>query len=105
MADPGTLEFLCSSQKIDRDRGVEQLKAFLTNANETQFQAWEVSLQTLLNDSQNPWETKHGALMGAKALLSTSANVTVSEEFSSSIRQHALKLLEDPESRVRLASG
>ena len=96
------LTFLCSSQKIERDRGVVELQKLLNVANDEEIRRLESSVQSLLEDGTLPWESKHGALMGTKALLS---HEKCSDDFAHVSKNYALKLLEHSESRVRLSAG
>ncbi len=96
------LEFLCSGQKIERDRGVVELQNLLASGNDEVVRQLEVSIQNLLEDPMLPWESKHGALMGAKALL---VDKSCSDDFAQISRLHCMKLLEHSESRVRLSAG
>ena len=103
MADEA-LKLLCSSAKLDRDRGVVEISKFLKPTNGSEVPGLESLLQGLLCDSQAPWETKHGALMGTKALLLNETHAC-SDQFSEAANEFGMKLLEDEESRVRLAAG
>ena len=96
------LTFLCSSQKIERDRGLAELYKFLGVAEDEEIRRLESSIQSLLEDGMSPWESKHGALMGAKALLN---HEKCSDDFAHVTKNYALKLLEHSESRVRLSAG
>ena len=122
MADCG-LDLLCSSAKLDRDRGVVELQKHLNETNEDGVRRIEQAVQQLLDNKDASWETKHGALMGVQELLtlglSTSqrtatgvtvvrqdgSNVKCSDQFANVAKEYALKLLEDNESRVRLSAG
>ena len=96
------LTFLCSSQKIERDRGVIELQKLLNVADDAEIRRLESSIQSLLEDGMLPWESKHGALMGTRALLN---HEKCSDDFAHLSKDHALKLLEHSESRVRLSAG
>ena len=104
------LELLCSSAKLNRDRGAEQLNALINEKAEdrTFLNGLCGEIVKLLADGQIPWESKHGALTGSKSLLQ---NIKLPKEddmyssFQESVLQYCLVLLEDDESRVRLAAG
>ena len=96
------LTLLCSAQKIERDRGVVELQKFIGTAEDVEIRRLESSIQSLLEDGMSPWESKHGALMGTKALLS---HEKCSDEFAQLSKDYALRLLEHSESRVRLSAG
>ncbi len=102
MASSLVLEFLCSSQKIERDRGVVELNKLLNTADDAEVKRLEASVQSLLEDATLTWESKHGALMGTKTLLS---HEKCSDEFVLLSKDYALRLLEHNESRVRLSAG
>ena len=101
MAD-SLMKLLCSSAKIERDRGVQEILLFLNETNKDQICMLEQCLNKFLNDKQSPWETKHGSLMGAKVLLKTG---NCSNEFALILKNLALDMLDDGEARVRSASG
>ncbi len=96
------LSLLCSSQKIERDKGVVELNKVLNTAGDEEVKRLEASLQSLLEDGCLAWESKHGALMGTKTLIS---HEKCSDEFALVARDFALRLLEHSESRVRLSAG
>ena len=96
------LTFLCSSQKIERDNGVSKLHTFLGVVQDDEIRRLESSIQSLLEDGMSPWESKHGALMGTKALLN---HEKCSDDFAHVSKNYALQLLEHSESRVRLSAG
>ncbi|XP_033735448.1 uncharacterized protein LOC117323982 isoform X2 [Pecten maximus] len=93
---------LCSSAKIDRDRGYQDLLRHIHTLEEEGLCDLEQKFIHLLADSTAPWETKHGALMGSKALL-LSGNTT--DDFVVDMRAKAIDLLDDKEFRVRIAAG
>ncbi len=96
------MSLLSSSMKIERDRGVVELQRYLTGADDLAIRGLELEIQRQLDDPTATWEAKHGALMGMKAILQ---GKSCSDDFVAVSRQHTLKLLEDAESRVRLAAG
>ncbi|XP_077991642.1 uncharacterized protein LOC144445871 [Glandiceps talaboti] len=102
MATRETLELLCSTTKLERDRGQLELQRQINDANEGNLQAIEMALISCLQDSSARWEQKQGALMGSKLVV---LNEDSSEEFALTCRLHALHLLNDSEARVRLAAG
>jgi len=105
----GVLELLCSSAKIKRDRGAIELHNHLRETDSEGLKQLENSVRLLLQDADAPWERKHGALMGFKELLGlgvTDENLLkCSDEFTGVAKECALHMLEDSESRVRLAAG
>ena len=104
------LKLLCSSAKLDRDRGLEQLRDLIdVKATDCDFIGALCSqILQLLGDSNISWESKHGALTGAKSIL---LNVKLLKDhdlyasFHASVLKSCFVLLEDDESRVRLAAG
>lgn len=101
------LGVLCSSKKIERDRGILLLHTFLSSANEESRIVLEEQIINILNSSEDiPWETKHGCLLGAKEVI-LRANLDCERElnFLCQSRELARKLLTDMEVRVRLESG
>ncbi|KAK2162572.1 hypothetical protein LSH36_96g05027 [Paralvinella palmiformis] len=101
MAD-GVLTLLCSSAKIERDRGVQELLTFIKDANKDDIVALQKSLHDLLSNTDSTWEGKHGALIGTKALLESG---NFDETFANSLQEFAVLHLDYDESRVRLAAG
>ncbi|ESO94206.1 hypothetical protein LOTGIDRAFT_232463 [Lottia gigantea] len=101
MADK-VLLLLCSSAKIERDRGCVELEKFLEDKNEEEVKDFEDKLLKILSDASSSWESKHGGLMGSKSIL---LHKHCSGSFPDKIRQHSIGLLEDEEFRVRIAAG
>ncbi len=97
-----SLKLLCSSAKIERDRGAEQLKLYLKNSSDESVHLLEKALNDLFLNDGGTWESRHGALMGTRTLLSCQF---CSDAFIEQSTDRALKLLEHDESRVRLAAG
>ena len=96
------LKELCSSLKLERDRGFQQLVSHLQSLDEEGIYNLQLDLSKLLNDAESAWESKHGALMGAKAILE---NGNVSDDFEVELRRKVMELLDDNEFRVRIAAG
>ena len=100
------LSLLCGHVKLERDRGLQALEEKLKDANFTsdvkQVEDFQNSLTELVTSTDRGWETKHGGLMGAKAVL---LNNLGSDDFSDTLRKQALQLMHDGEARVRIASG
>jgi hypothetical protein len=93
---------LCSSLKLERDRGYQQLVAHLQGLDEEGIYNLQFDLSKILNDIESTWEAKHGALMGAKAVME---NGNVSDDFEIEIKRKVMDLLDDNEFRVRIAAG
>ena len=98
------LKLLCSSLKLERDKGLLELQRYLVGRDQTAVEDLENTFSKLLDELATPWETKHGGLSGAKTLLLHDGN-PCSDEFAASVKAHALRLLEDGEFRVRIAAG
>ncbi|XP_078593864.1 uncharacterized protein LOC144871827 [Branchiostoma floridae x Branchiostoma japonicum] len=97
------LESLCSAKKLDRDRGLVELKSFLSKDNEAEaVQLVEEALGNVLRDAAVPWESRHGSLMGSKL---TVKHRLCSNEFAELCGERAVALLTDDEVRVRIAAG
>jgi hypothetical protein len=84
------LFFKCSSLKLERDRGYQQLVAHLQGLDEEGIYNLQVDLSKILNDIESTWEAKHGALMGAKAVME---NGNVSDDFEIEIKKKVMDLL------------
>ncbi|XP_064602415.1 uncharacterized protein LOC135468221 [Liolophura sinensis] len=96
------LKLICSSAKLERDRGVAELQRFIATLDGPGIQELEQRFLQLLGDTSAEWEKKHGALMGAKAVLVLQVS---SDDFSSVMGEKAISLLDDGEFRVRIAAG
>ncbi|PSN56963.1 hypothetical protein C0J52_10867 [Blattella germanica] len=100
------LNLLCNSMKLERDRGVGELQRVLPSCSENDRVQFEVNLLLLVSDTESTWETKHGCLLGAKALV---PYINLDDEreadFVHRIKGIAEKLLTDIEVRVRMAAG
>ena len=103
MAD-GALKLLASTAKIERDRGVLELRRFLNTVGNEEVAGLEDLFLQILGDSTAPWESVQGALMGVAALITHNA-VSISEQFVANVQERAIKLLEHKESRIRLSAG
>ncbi|KAJ8309492.1 hypothetical protein KUTeg_014366 [Tegillarca granosa] len=101
MADE-ILKNLCSSVKLERDRGYQKLTDFLKRLDLEGLFQLELEIIKLLDDNDASWETRHGALMGAKAIL---INGNASDDFVVELRVKTVKFLDDAEFRVRIAAG
>jgi len=99
MAERDILEKLCSHQKLDRDKGVEELKALLQGGTTENNQIAPFVLSTLKTSST--WEAKHGSLMAAQLLIEHDNSTSLDSEILPLLPQ----LLEDNEPRVRLSAG
>lgn len=100
------LDLLCSSMKLERDKGICDLQKFLQNSTAADRIKIEHHLIRLLSDSGSPWETKHGCLLAAKCLVPQMDSEDEQEiEFLNLIKPIGVKFLTDVEERVRLAAG
>ena len=108
-----TLKSLCSSFKLERDRGVQQLAQVLRDSSEDDIKQLIVSIQSILEDATVSWESKHGVFMAVKVITTHSLDEestdfvknAFDETFFGFVQNKAAKLLEDDEFRVRLAAG
>lgn len=96
------LRNLCSKAKMDRDKGVQLIEEYLTQADAFAVKSLEKILSDMLSDSSSEWETKHGILMGSKAVC---MSVHSTEDFSPGLLTQAMELADDSEFRVRIAAG
>ena len=98
------IELLVSSTKLQRDKGAVEIDKFLQNATDDEWKTLETKLLKIFSTDHEEWEVKHGALMGSKTVLGQEKQKS-SDSFTDQVRENALSLLEDKESRVRLAAG
>lgn len=99
---------LFSARKLDRDQGVNNLSEYLICAKNSETHAVEQLLLKPLNDASSDWESKHGSLLGSKALIQYFKQKGLDEEsekFLQTIYKFCLELLTDSEVRIRLAAG
>ncbi|XP_013398368.1 uncharacterized protein LOC106164872 [Lingula anatina] len=93
---------LHSSKKLERDRGLNELKEHLKSTDEAGISALKETFTGYLKDESSTWEIKHAGLMGSSVLLSL---CDCGEDYGTTMQEEALRLLEDEEFRVRLAAG
>ncbi|XP_015919136.2 uncharacterized protein [Parasteatoda tepidariorum] len=99
---------LFSFRKIDRDQGVNYLSQFLNNASIEDIHSLEDVFIKHFTNIDVEWELKHGALLGAKALITQLKGKTIddkTETFLKVCQKFCLENLTDTEVRVRLAAG
>ena len=100
--EPEWLALLRSRKKLDRERGLSQLKAVLDTEclEEDEKNKLESCIFGLFSSPAAPWEEKHGGLMAAVVLVPTA-----SERFCDLVKGEIPLLLEHQESRIRLTAG
>ncbi|XP_078313834.1 uncharacterized protein LOC111130281 [Crassostrea virginica] len=96
------IEDLCSSLKLERDRGFQSFVKHVDSVENEDIAGLERNVTKLLSEEDSSWEKIHGGLMAAKALLTTGKST---DDFAVDMRSLALKFLEDREFRVRIAAG
>lgn len=96
------IEDLCSSLKLERDRGFQSFVKHVDSVENEDIAGLERNVTKLLSEEDSSWEKIHGGLMAAKALLTTGKST---DDFAVDMRSLALKFLEDSEFRVRIAAG
>ncbi|XP_071081412.1 uncharacterized protein [Haliotis cracherodii] len=96
------LKLLCSTAKLDRDKGLQQLQEFLKKQNVDDVREFENKLVDLMSDGDSTWEKKHGSLMAAKTIMDSQH---FSTEYGNRVLQKSLILLDDKEYRVRISAG
>ncbi|CAG0878691.1 unnamed protein product [Darwinula stevensoni] len=98
---------LCSAQKLDCDESLASLQHFISTGNEKEILALYNSFIDLAQSPDAPWESKHGALMGIRTIISNKGTLNTFDIQSQSkdVREVALDLLVHPEIRVRLSAG
>lgn len=100
MAAPTTLKRICSHTKLERDKGLLDLKLQLTKENEESMREKASEFRAILCDEGSTWEALHGSLQAVKMIV---IQKKVEQGFFGV--DIGLKLLEHGESRVRLAAG
>ena len=101
MALEDVLARLCSSKKLERDKGVDDLKALIDGSNEKDelFKRLESSLLAVLAKDER-WESTQGCLAATRWLVEHAT-----EKFCQDILSLLPTVLEDKEPRVRQAAG
>ena len=100
--EPEWLALLRSRKRLDRERGLSQLKAVLDTEclEEDEKNRLESCIFGLFSSPAAPWEEKHGGLMAAVVMVPTA-----SERFCDLVKGEIPLLLEHQESRIRLTAG
>lgn len=95
-------EQLCSSAKLERDRAYTELQKLISSLESEGIIELQNNVLKLLCQVSDRWETRHGALSGAKALLESEKS---DDDFAIAVLDHALESLDDTEFRVRIVAG
>ncbi|GFT78163.1 uncharacterized protein TNCV_837661 [Trichonephila clavipes] len=101
-------ELLFSAKKLDRDQGMNHLKKYLNESSLETMHSVQKMLLDVLNNPESGWESKHGALLGAKAVIIHSKRHVFDDTvltFLTVIHKLCLDFLTDNEVRIRLAAG
>lgn len=94
---------LCSSAKLEREKGLQQLHKLIKKSDVNDIQEIETKLKELLmKDTPTEWETKYGGLIGGKELLDAGRT---SVSFLDFFKEVTLQALDDSEYRVRIVAG
>lgn len=99
MSEKEIIQKLCSHQKLDRDKGLEELRAFLHHGVDNSSQIAQSFINVLKTSST--WEARHGCLMAVQVLLENGSSASLGKE----VLMLLPELLEDDEPRVRLSAG
>ena len=91
-----------SKKRLDREKGLGQLKVMLSKSSDIQFEQIESELLSLVLSLASPWEERHGGLLASGIMIHTG---TASQQFCDRIKGEIPLFLEDSESRVRMAAG
>ncbi|GFU22070.1 uncharacterized protein NPIL_298861 [Nephila pilipes] len=103
-----TYKLLFSAKKLDRDQGMNHLMKYLKEASIETIHSVQKILLEVLNNPESGWEPKHGALLGAKAVIIQLKGHVFDDvvlTFLVIIHKLCLGFLTDNEVRIRLASG
>ena len=97
------LPFLCSKQRLERDKGLEIIKEILKNPSSDEILSLEQNIVKLLPiTEEGEWEGIHGGLMACALMLEAGVG---SDELCKQIQEVAPQMLEHQEPRVRLSTG
>lgn len=102
-----TLKLLCSPTSLERDRGYQEAQRYLTTAQGGDVSVFEAAVLAKLESDKFNWESKIGALLGAKAIVEhrRSAQRPSNELFHESVARICISLVADPNVNVRLEAG
>ncbi|KAK7103966.1 uncharacterized protein [Littorina saxatilis] len=95
-------EQLCSNAKLERDKAYTELQKLITNLEPEGIVNLQSDILKLLCQVSDKWETRHGGLSGAKALLESEKS---DDDFAMAVLDYALESLDDTEFRVRIVAG
>ncbi len=95
---------LSSKKRLDREKGLAAMKTQLAaqDLREEDKKSIETHILFLVTSMIGPWEDKHGGLMATGLILESGVG---SSGFSDQVRSTLPILLEETESRVRIAAG
>ena len=91
---------LASSRRLDREKGLSELKTLLDSGTLSDDAKLQIETTVCGLVCSATWEGKHGGLMAAGVLLST-----CTKQFCGQVKAQIPLLLEEKESRVRIATG
>ncbi len=95
---------LSSKRRLDREKGLTALKTLLASSNlqPEDKEKIEAHVFTLITSLVGPWEDRHGGLMATGLILESGV---ATSGFSRQVTSSVPLLLEETESRVRIATG
>ncbi|XP_064405972.1 uncharacterized protein LOC135351009 [Halichondria panicea] len=95
---------LSSKRRLDREKGLTALKTLLASSNlqPEDKEKIEAHVLTLITSLVGPWEDRHGGLMATGLILESGV---ATSSFSRQVTSSVPLLLEETESRVRIATG
>ncbi|GBM98395.1 hypothetical protein AVEN_53774-1 [Araneus ventricosus] len=99
---------LFSARKLERDQGMNHLKEYLSKSSIETIHSVEKIILNRLSTSESGWESKHGALLGAKSIIMHLKGNNLDENtlsFLQNVYERSLGFLTDNEVRIRLAAG
>lgn len=102
------LKLLCSPTSLERDRGYQEAQRYLTSAQGADVSVFEAAVLAKLQQCDKcTWESKLGALLGAKAIVEhrRSSQQASNEAFDESVARVCISLVTDPSVNVRLEAG
>lgn len=101
------LKLLCSPTSLERDRGYQEAQRYLTSAKSGDVGVFERGVLAILEADKSSWDSKIGALLGAKAILEhrRAVHQPSNELFDGSVARLCLSLIADPNVNVRLEAG
>lgn len=102
MDDSSYVAALGSRQKLEREKGLETVRAILSARTTDDIFQLESNVLELVSNPENGWEKLHGGLCASSLMIEAGA---CSERFCKELQEVIPVMLDHTEPRVRLSAG